>query len=56
MSAISVDHVSMSFETRRGRVTALDDVSIVVPRPRALEDERLAELRRRILSQIFEVV
>jgi NitT/TauT family transport system ATP-binding protein len=31
MSAISVDRVSMIFETRRGRVTALDDVSLEIP-------------------------
>jgi ABC-type nitrate/sulfonate/bicarbonate transport system ATPase subunit len=31
VSAISVDRVSMLFETRRGRVTALDDVSLEIP-------------------------
>jgi ABC-type nitrate/sulfonate/bicarbonate transport system ATPase subunit len=31
VSAISVDRVSMVFETRRGRVTALDDVSLEIP-------------------------
>jgi NitT/TauT family transport system ATP-binding protein len=31
MSVISVDRVTMVFETRRGRVTALDDVSLEIP-------------------------
>jgi ABC-type nitrate/sulfonate/bicarbonate transport system ATPase subunit len=31
MSVISVDRVSMVFETRRGRVTALDDISLEIP-------------------------
>jgi ABC-type nitrate/sulfonate/bicarbonate transport system ATPase subunit len=31
MSAISVGRVSMVFETRRGRVTALDDISLEIP-------------------------
>jgi NitT/TauT family transport system ATP-binding protein len=31
VSAIDVDRVSMVFDTRRGRVTALDDVSLEVP-------------------------
>ncbi len=31
MSAIDVDRVTMVFETRRGRVTALDDVSLEIP-------------------------
>jgi NitT/TauT family transport system ATP-binding protein len=39
---------------RPGRIQ--DVVRVDVSRPRALEDERLAELRRRILSQIFELV
>jgi NitT/TauT family transport system ATP-binding protein len=31
VSAIDVDRVTMVFETRRGRVTALDDVSLEIP-------------------------
>jgi NitT/TauT family transport system ATP-binding protein len=31
MSGITVERVSMSFETRRGRVTALEDISLEIP-------------------------
>jgi ABC-type nitrate/sulfonate/bicarbonate transport system ATPase subunit len=31
VSAITADHVTMVFETRRGRVTALEDVSLEIP-------------------------
>jgi NitT/TauT family transport system ATP-binding protein len=37
---------------RPGRIQEV--VQVDVPRPRSLEDERLLQLRRRILSQIFE--
>jgi ABC-type nitrate/sulfonate/bicarbonate transport system ATPase subunit len=39
---------------RPGRIQEV--VQVDVPRPRALDDERLGDLRRRILSQIFEAV
>jgi ABC-type nitrate/sulfonate/bicarbonate transport system ATPase subunit len=37
---------------RPGRIQEV--VQVDIPRPRSLEDERLLQLRRRILSQIFE--
>jgi ABC-type nitrate/sulfonate/bicarbonate transport system ATPase subunit len=39
---------------RPGRIQEV--VQVDVPRPRALEDERLSQLRRRILDKIFETV
>jgi ABC-type nitrate/sulfonate/bicarbonate transport system ATPase subunit len=39
---------------RPGRIQEV--VQVDVPRPRSLEDERLSQLRREILAQIFETV